>query len=285
MKFKRTLVNLAVALLAYTGTTLPVSAQSVTRTITPIKGDVYRFDNNYHSAMFVETPDGIVITDPINREAALWLKAELKRRFKKDAKLMIMSHAHADHTSGGEVFEDTAKVITHKNFVPHILAGHLKTAMPDITFRDEYTYEFGGKTFEMTYLGVGHGNDLIVTIVRPENVAFVVDAVSPHRIMYGSIPTNDLDGYLNQIRTVESLDFEILLPGHDILGTKKDATEARIYLETLRDRVAAELKKGKSVKEIVETVTMDEYKDWGMYDRFIKHNVVGMIRLLSTPKR
>jgi len=51
------------------------------REITPIAGEVCRFRNNNHYAVFAVTPAGIIATDPINAEAAQWLKAELQKRF------------------------------------------------------------------------------------------------------------------------------------------------------------------------------------------------------------
>ena len=250
------------------------------RKITQIKGDVYRFDNDYHSSMFVVTSEGIVVTDPINFDAAEWLKTELKKRFKQPIKYLIMSHYHDDHASGGDVFEDSVTVITHEKFVPHLEQGAVDTATPDITFSDEMQLHFGGKSFELKYLGIGHSDDLITMIVRPENVAFVVDAVTPRRLLYRTIPAKDINALISQIKVVESLDFEILLPGHYVLGNKKDATDLRIYIETLRDRVAEELKKNRAKQQIMKSVTMDEYKNWGMYDEWIQDNVAGMVRFL-----
>lgn len=260
-------------------TVFPLNARAINdvRKITHIRGDVYRFDNDYHSSMFVLTPEGIVVTDPINFDAAEWLKEELTKRFKMDAKYLVMSHYHDDHASGGEVFDDTVTVIAHKNFVPHMEQGAVDTAMPDITFDSEMELRFGGKIFELTYLGIGHSDDLIAIVVRPENIAFVVDAVTPRRLLYRTIPAKDINALIEQIKVVESLNFDILLPGHFELGTKQDATELRIYIETLRDRVSAELAKGKTKQQIVESVTMEEYKHWGMYDEWIQDNVSGMV--------
>ena len=52
-----------------------------TRAITHIAGDLYRFQNNSHYSVFLVTPDGVIATDPINAEAATWLKAEFAKRF------------------------------------------------------------------------------------------------------------------------------------------------------------------------------------------------------------
>ena len=56
-------------------------AQDVKRDIAKIKGDLYRFQNNFHYSVFYVTPAGVIVTDPINADAAKWLKAEIKKRF------------------------------------------------------------------------------------------------------------------------------------------------------------------------------------------------------------
>ena len=83
------------------------------RAITHIAGDLYRFQNNFHFSVFLVTPEGVIATDPINAEAAIWLEAEIDKRFGRPIKYLILSHDHADHSSGGEVFADTATVIAH----------------------------------------------------------------------------------------------------------------------------------------------------------------------------
>ena len=85
---------------------------------------------------------------------------------------------------------------------------------------DQHTFSLGGKDFELTYLGEGHSDDLIAMVVRPENVAFVVDVVSPKSVPWRDFPNTDINGMIEQIKTVEALDFEIMAPGHSVIGTK-----------------------------------------------------------------
>ncbi len=82
--------------------------QKPVRKITNIAGDLYRFQNRFHFSVFLVTPAGIIATDPINADAAQWLKAELKKRFNQPVKYLIYSHDHPDHSSGGQIFADTA---------------------------------------------------------------------------------------------------------------------------------------------------------------------------------
>ncbi len=266
--------------LALAGTAAPLSAQEAKRSLEPVTGDVYRFQNNFHNAMVVVTDEGIVVTDPINADAVEWLKGELASRFGKPVTHMILSHSHGDHASGGQAWGDIA-VIAHENTAKHVEAGRVDTAMPTKTFADAHQFTVGGKTFELTYLGAGHGDDLIATVVRPENVAFVVDAVSPKRLPYRDFPGADINGVIGQIKAVEALDFGILLPGHSVNGTRQDATDTRVYIEELRAGVLAALKDGKSVEEIVGSDLVTSYSDWGAYEDWRALNIEGMARWLK----
>lgn len=256
-------------------------AQDAKRAIEKVAGDVYRFQNNFHYAIFVVTADGIVVTDPINADAVAWLKAELAKRFNKPVTHMVLSHHHGDHASGGEAWGDGLTVIAHENAKQHIANGKVKTALPGVTFADEMNFSTGGKTFELTYLGEGHSDDLITMVVRPENVAFVVDVVSPKRVPYRDFPGTDIDKLIAQIKIVEGLDFDILAPGHSVIGTKQDATDTRAYVEDLKAAVTSELKAGRTVDQAAASVTMDAYKSWGARDNWLELNVRGMARWLK----
>ena len=66
----------AISAALMTGTAaLPALAQDAERAITNVAGDVWRFQNKFHFSVVVVTGDGVVVTDPINAEAAAWLEA------------------------------------------------------------------------------------------------------------------------------------------------------------------------------------------------------------------
>ncbi|MDH3666081.1 MAG: MBL fold metallo-hydrolase [Paracoccaceae bacterium] len=263
-------------LLSPFGTAGPAFAQDTVRELTQVAGNVWRFQNNFHYALVVDTSDGVVVVDPISADAARWLEAEIASRFDRPVTHLIYSHSHGDHASGGTVLADTATVIAQEN-APDQMDG----VAPDIRFSERLNFRSGGHRFELTYLGPGHGTDLLALVVRPENVAFIVDAVSPGRLPYRDFPGADIAGLIEQIERVEGLDFQILAPGHSRLGEKADATAAREYIEWLRGAVAAELKAGKGIDEVVETLDTSAYADLGAYERWRDLNVQGMARWLQ----
>ena len=85
------------------------------REIVNVKGDVYRARNNNYFSLFMVTPEGIILADPINAAFATWMKEQFAERFKVPVRYVIYSHSHWDHIEGGAVFADTAKFIAHEN--------------------------------------------------------------------------------------------------------------------------------------------------------------------------
>jgi len=251
-------------------------AQSEKRAITNIAGDVYRFQNMFHYSIFVVTDNGVVVTDPINAEAAAWLRTEIGKLTDQPITHLIYSHSHADHASGGAAFGDVPNVITEKN-APASIDG----VVPTMRIAEAKTIEIGGKEFELTPLGPGHGNDLMAIVVQPESVGFIVDAVASKRLPFRDFPNSNVDDWTQQIRNVEALEFDIFAGGHGPVGVKEDATSGRIYMEELRAQVLTGIKSGKSADELASVVTMDEYKDWGSYDQWRELNVRGMVRHLK----
>jgi len=246
------------------------------RAVTNIAGDVYRFQNKFHYSIFVITDDGVVVTDPINTESALWLRSEISKLTDKPITHLIYSHSHGDHASGGAAFGDVPNVIAQENAPEKIDGVALTTRIGEAT-----SIEVGGKTLELTPLGPGHGDDLMAVVVKPESVGFVVDAVASKRLPFRDFPNSNVDDWINQVRNVEALDFDILAGGHGPVGVKDDVELARVYMEELREEVLQGLKAGKKLEELQASITMDKYSSWGSYEQWLALNVQGMARHLQ----
>ncbi len=91
--------------------------QPPTRGIVNVTGQLYRAQNNNHYTVFLVTPEGIIMSDPINRDFARWLKAEYATRFKVPVRYVLYTHRDWDHASGGVVFADTAEFVGHRNML------------------------------------------------------------------------------------------------------------------------------------------------------------------------
>lgn len=249
-------------------------ATAAERSISKVAGDVYRFQNDNHYSLVTVTDEGTVVVDPINAEAAAWLRENLKTITDKPISHLIYSHSHGDHASGGA--ELNAPVVVAQANAPADIDG----VVPTVRFSEEAALQIGGKTFELTWLGEGHGEDLIAVVVRPENVAFITDASAPKRLPYQTLPSSSVDGWIDQVRKIETLDFEIFAPAHGPVGVKADNKDVLTYLETLRAEVLAGLKAGQSVEEMQASITLDAYSDWSQYEAWRPLNIQGMAEYL-----
>jgi hypothetical protein len=90
-----------------------------------------------------------------------------------------------------------------------------------------------------------------------------------------------INNQLNSIRAVETMNFEIVSPGHGVVGRKPDVAEHGHYLEELRDAVRSGIEAGHGAEEMKRTIHLDKYDDWFMYDAWRAENVEGMYNLLG----
>jgi glyoxylase-like metal-dependent hydrolase (beta-lactamase superfamily II) len=257
----------------------------IKRSINHIKGDVFQFKNGGHNSVFMATRSGIVVVDPINRAAASWLKSELRRRFDQPVKYVIYSHDHADHISGGEVFSDTAIFISHVKARKDIIAERRPTQIPDVTFQDKMTLELGGKTVELSYVGRNHSDNSIVMNFPAERILHAVDFVTVGAVAFRDLPDSYIDEWIDSLKRVEAIDFDVLSPGHGRIGVKHDVRAYRGYMETLRDQVTNLARAGHSVDEVVARVTMDKYQAWFGYKKYVKSNVRAMYERVKLTRR
>ena len=184
------------------------------RAITRVSGDLYRFQNNFHFTVFYVTDAGVIATDPINVDAAQWLEDEIRARFGQEIRWVVLSHDHADHSPGGEVWADTAFVIAHDNARRTIVAEGRPTAVPDITFSDQFTIHLGGKTVELSYVGRNHTDNMIVANFPAERALYAVDFIPVNSVGFRDFPDGWFPDWISSLKAVEAMDFDTLVPGH-----------------------------------------------------------------------
>ena len=289
------------------------------RTITQVRGDLYKVQTGAGVAavtVFLVTPEGIILADPLNPEFAAWLKSELATRFPgRPVRYVINSHYHWDHARGGGMFTDSAKFVAHAN-MPRNLALPIREARPpgdtddvdgdgrmtreeaqtgtranfdrfdgnsdgfltqeevgadirrpDITFTgDRYTVTLGGKRVELIHAKNRHTSDLIDMYFPDERVLFTGDYIWINRLCCNfAFDRRPMTTWINSIKALEALDFDIMIGSHFEQGTKADVVLFRQYLEDLMAAVQAGIKEGKSVEELQKTIRLDKYRNFAGY--------------------
>jgi glyoxylase-like metal-dependent hydrolase (beta-lactamase superfamily II) len=255
------------------------------RSISKVAGDLYRFQNNFHVSVFLVTPEGIILGDPINKGVASWLKAEVQKRFDVPVKYVVYSHDHSDHSSGGEVFADSAIFVGHENTKRAMIGEKRPTAVPDVTFSDTMTIELGGRKVNLVYPGKSHSDNLIVMHFPAERAVFTVDFISVKRVAFKTLGDSYFPDWIEAIKRTEEIDFDIVVPGHGPVGTKADARDHREYLQTIYDEVLAATRSGMTLEQMKVSIDLSKYSAWGQYEAWSPLNIEGVYRQIQMHRR
>jgi len=250
--------------------------------IIKLADDVYLFRHKFHQSIFITTSQGVIVTDPISLDAATWLKGEIRKLTDQPVRYVIYSHHHNDHITGGSVFAETARFVSHwaarrellKEPDPLIPA-------PDLTFTDRMFIDLGGKHVELIYTGKNHSDNSLVVLLPQNKLLFAVDFIPVETVAYRTMRSDYPDDWIESLKKVEQLDFDILVPGHGKIGRKEHVRMFRGYLEDLRAAVQEQVQKGASVEEVKKTVQLPKYEQWQRYADWLPENVEGMYRYLS----
>lgn len=247
---------------------------------------VYLFRHQFHQAIFMTTPEGVILTDPISSEAATWLKAEIRKITDKPVRYVIYSHHHSDHITGGSVFADEAIFVSHAAARAQIVdAADPATPVPHLTFTDRMFIDLGGKHVELIYTGKNHSDNSLVVLLPQNKLLFAVDFIPVETVAYRTMRSDYPDDWIESLKRVEQLEFDTLVPGHGKIGRKEHVVMFRGYLEDLRAAVLEQVRKGASLDETKKAVQLPKYEQWGRYADWFPENVEGMYRYLSQTRR
>jgi glyoxylase-like metal-dependent hydrolase (beta-lactamase superfamily II) len=246
-----------------------------------VKGNVYRFIDDRHRSVFLVTKAGILITDPLNANAARWLKAELKQRFNLPVKYVIYSHNHSDHIYGAEVFRDPGTTfISHELAKQDIEITKANTVIPDITFKQSLTVALGDGVVELRYHGPNDGRGSISMLFKPEKTLFVVDWIVLGRMPWQKLWSYDIQGMINSTQEVLRLDFDTFVGGHADIGTKADVRDYLGYLQALYTAVIDGIHAGKTLEQLKQDIKLDKYSGLANYNDWLPLNIEGVYERL-----
>jgi glyoxylase-like metal-dependent hydrolase (beta-lactamase superfamily II) len=240
--------------------------------------NVYIFRYQNHQAMFIVTPAGVIVTDPISYgrpQAAKTYLDEIRKITKAPIKYLIYSHHHYDHIAGGKVFKDEgATVVAHRRAKERLaqLKG-LNVVVPDQAVDGKRTIKLGGTTLDLIYTGRNHSDSSIVMLLPKEKILFAVDFNS-----IGAVPSRlgvDLsDRVKPHQRTLARLGaHDSGHPTRRPAWTRKDMEDQIAFMTDL----AAEVKKasdaGKCFDPATKDVRLPKYATLAGYEQNIEWNI------------
>jgi hypothetical protein len=151
--------------------------------------------------------------------------------------------------------------------------------------------ELGGKLVELVHPGTNHSDDATVMLFPEERAIFATEfladalvAGNAHSLpsACGPFDGSPLAEWIKSYRSVEALDFDVLVTGHgSALLDKALVRDTREYFEELVAEVSAGMAAGQTLAELESSVRLEAYSGWANYERLRSYNVEAAYRNLT----
>jgi glyoxylase-like metal-dependent hydrolase (beta-lactamase superfamily II) len=145
--------------------------------------------------------------------------------------------------------------------------------------------ELGGTVLELSYVGHNHSDNSIVMRFPKERLLFAVDFIPVESVAFRDFPDAYIEDWLESLKQVEAMDFDVLAPGHGPLGRKEHVRMFREYMEELRAEVLKYAREGKSPEEMKDLIKLPKYEKWAGYQQMLPLNIEGMYQHVQMHRR
>jgi glyoxylase-like metal-dependent hydrolase (beta-lactamase superfamily II) len=238
--------------------------------------------NFISNAGFVVTPAGVVVIDALGSpELARRLLSEIAKVTKKPIHTVVLTHYHADHIYGLQVFKDLgARIVAHGAAREYLTSDtarlRLESSRQELwPWVDEKTrlvpadewltgskmLTVGGVRFDIQPVGPSHTAEDLVVYLPQQKVLFAGDLVFRNRIPF--VGQADSRHWIEAMQSLLKFDTRWVVPGHGPISNdaKADMTLTRDYLIYLRETM------GRAAKEMEPFENAYSSTDWSKFEK------------------
>ena len=255
-------------------------------------------NRNYISnAGFIVTTAGVVVIDALGSPAlAEELLAAIRQVTALPVRYVIVTHYHADHIYGLQVFKDLgATVIARREGQAYLnsdtaqrrLVASREELFPWIDERTrlvaadrwldaDTVLEVGDERFSIRHAGPAHTPEDLVVYAERAKVLFAGDLVFRGRIPF--VGQADSGGWIEALSGLIALAPSVIVPGHGGLSTQPlpDLTLTRDYLQFLRRSM------GEAADKLEPFEEAYAHTDWSAFDRLPLFRAANRINAYNT---
>ena len=238
-------------------------------------------------------PHHLVVFDALGTPS---LAAELVRKIRElteqPIRKVIVSHYHADHIYGLQVFEEIGAEISAPEGAQKYLQSeaakerleerqfsldpwvneNTHLVLPDVTVSKSTTFTMGDVTFTINYMGKAHSDGDLSMLVEPDRVLFSGDIIFEGRVPF--VGSADTKNWLETLTRLETGGLTALIPGHGPASTSPDKTIAltRAYLAYLREVMGAAVDEFQAFDEAYDEADWSRFKDLPAFEEANRTN-------------
>ena len=233
------------------------------------------------NAGVVVCSEGVVIFDALGTPAlANKLVQQIRAITPLPIKKVVVSHFHADHIYGLQVFEALgAEIIAPRGAQKYLQSESARERLeerrlsldpwvnddthlvfPDTTIEKSTRFTLGNCQFTLNYMGKAHSDGDMTMLVEPDKVLFSGDIIFQERIPF--VGNADSRQWLETLTRLETGGLTALVPGHGPASTQPANTISltRRYLAFLRQEM------GKAVDDFIPFDEAYAATDWSAFE-------------------
>ena len=238
--------------------------------------------NFISNAGFVVTPAGVVVVDALGSpELARRLVAEIAKVTRKPIHTVVLTHYHADHIYGLQVFKDLgARIVAHGAAREYLTSDTARLRLEssrqelwpwvdektrlvpaDEWLADAKMLTVGGVRFDIQPVGPSHTAEDLVVYLPQQKVLFAGDLVFRNRIPF--VGQADSRHWIEAMQSLLKFDTRWVVPGHGPISNdaKADMTLTRDYLIYLREPM------GRAAKDMEPFESAYASSDWSKFEK------------------
>lgn len=231
--------------------------------------------NFISNAGFVITPQGVVVIDALGSTAlAKDLVVEIGLRTSIPITHVLVTHFHADHIYGLQVFKELgAKIVAHQSGKHYLhsdiakdrLLASQKELAPwvdqdtHLVFADEWlsdslTLVVGGVQFELLHMGPAHTLEDLMVYLPQFKTLFAGDVMFRQRIPF--VGQAESQHWLKALKSLSNLDVNWVVPGHGAASEdfQQDLQMTLDYLNHVRANMTEAVQKGIPFEQAYKSV-------------------------------
>ena len=218
----------------------------------------------------------------------------LKRTIKKLTSIpicyVINTHVHPDHIYGNIAFKkEKVKFVGHVKLARsmsvrgnyyidkaneqlglNLTEKHI--ILPDLAVKKQLVLDLGGREIVVEAHPTAHTDNDVTVFDRQTNTLWMSDL-----LFIDHLPVLDgsLLGWLNELKRMEKIPYQLVIPGHGKAVTNWPASlmAEKEYLQILLTGSRGMIKRGIFLEEAVKKVGYSENDKWVLFDKFHKRNV------------
>jgi glyoxylase-like metal-dependent hydrolase (beta-lactamase superfamily II) len=259
----------------------------------------FNYDFSGSNSVVLVTDAGVLVVDTrMHPDDAERLLADIRELTDAPIRWVINSQFHGDHYMGNSVFaREGATIIAHRDTPPVMIErfdyevrsrpfdqrgqdrDRIELVLPDVLFDHRLTLNLGGYTVELLYLGAGQ-NEGDTLIHFPHARALHTGGVFHNRSWANTSYTPSVEGWLNVLQSMKTIDVDTYLPPHGPVANGQDLDNFIEFIGLLNDGVREAVDSGATIEQMLPANTFPQYSSWRGYDRR-ERNLTALYELLT----